>query len=320
MAAAASSGAGAGAVAFFNGAAGGEESMQQGSSSAKGSGNGTWVGHHPSVPYSMLLPELGYSLEALDAPDRPLEEVSFRDPSDDWKTPGAGRKESGERASEGRRRKGAVKGGPGKKSSEVAQKGGKASEGDGKSVKSGGAGKETRREVLLGGRRKLLGAWESRHRHSQGPRRRQPHSSSSENTTTRYNLPWMLPLQPPHMAMENLVDGFDQEPDEQPHVDLSDLKRRSKHTYGRLVSHLGMTRYVNGSERGSRERLVRQLAGRLMWVGVVPRYGSAVGEFGRALVPLMEVAGHLEASLESRAEGEVEAAPGMQQSGRKESA
>ncbi|GJP86909.1 hypothetical protein CLOP_g16879 [Closterium sp. NIES-67] len=107
------------------------------------------------------------------------------------------------------------------------------------------------------------------------------------------------------MAMENLVDGFDQEPDEQPHVDLSDLKRRSKHTYGRLVSHLGMTRYVNGSERGSRERLVRQLAGRLMWVGVVPRYGSAVGEFGRALVPLMEVAGHLEASLESRAEGEV---------------
>ncbi|CAI5473097.1 unnamed protein product [Closterium sp. Yama58-4] len=39
------------------------------------------------------------------------------------------------------------------------------------------------------------------------------------------------------------------------------------------------------------------MRGRGVRVGVVARYGSAVGEFGRALVPLMEVAGHLEGSL-----------------------
>ncbi|CAI5962339.1 unnamed protein product [Closterium sp. NIES-64] len=107
-------------------------------------------------------------------------------------------------------------------------------------------------------------------------------------------------VKPRHTAMDNLADGFAQEPDEQPPVDLSDLKRRSLHTYGRLTNHLGMTRYVGVSERRSRERLVRGMRGRGVRVGVVARYGSAVGEFGRALVPLMEVAGHLEGSLQAQ--------------------
>ncbi|CAI5471191.1 unnamed protein product [Closterium sp. Yama58-4] len=134
-------------------------------------------------------------------------------------------------------------------------------------------------------------------------------SSSSTTTSSRRRLPKMQPLQARQTTMDNLADGFTQEPDEQPPVDLSDLKRRSLHTYGRLTNHLGMTRYVGVSEGRSRERLVRGMRGRVVRVGVVAMYGSAVGEFGRALVPLMEVAGHLEDSLGPQVDAEAE--PGI---------
>ncbi|CAI5521718.1 unnamed protein product [Closterium sp. Naga37s-1] len=318
-----------------------------GSNNKGSSSNGAaWAQYHASTDQSATGDNgLGYSLDALDAPesreslealdasDGPVvEPVRLRDPSDDWPPPGTGARaqeakaqeaKAGERAGRGVR----GGGGGGRERVEVGQTGGKVSGKGGTSVRGGGGGRESGRTVkvkVVSARRKLLGIWGSRQRHSRGRRTQQSHrrsssSSNAANTTTstssssssssssasvssrsKYHLPQMHTLQPRHTAMDNLADGFAQEADEQPPVDLSDLKRRSLHTYGRLTNHLGMTRYVGVSERRSRERLVRGMRGRGVRVGVVARYGSAVGEFGRALVPLMEVAGHLEGSLQAQ--------------------
>ncbi|CAI7833264.1 unnamed protein product [Closterium sp. NIES-53] len=295
------------------------------------SNGGAWAQYHVTMDQHATGDNgLGYSLDALDAPealeasDGPvMEPVRLRDPSDDWTPPGTGAKAQEAKAGERAGRGVTGGGGGGRERVEVGLKGGKVSGKGGTRVRGGGGGRESGRKVevkVVSVRRKLLGIWGSRQRHSRGRRTQQSHrrsssSSNAANTTTfttssssasvssrsKYHLPQMHPLQPRHTAMDNLADGFAQEPDEQPPVDLSDLKRRSLHTYGRLTNHLAMTRYVGVSERRSRETLVRGMRGRRVRVGVVARYGSAVGEFGRALVPLMEVAGHLEGSLQAQA-------------------
>ncbi|CAI7859645.1 unnamed protein product, partial [Closterium sp. NIES-53] len=117
-------------------------------------------------------------------------------------------------------------------------------------------------------------------------------------------------------GFENQAVGFTDEFDEELH-DMTDIKRRENRVYGRFESAHAVARYLNLSDAASRARMAKgPKGGRVEKVGYVPRHNTYMGDFGEAVVPLMQAAVHLvrappsDPSKDTRGEGRVVFFPG----------
>ncbi|GJP47380.1 hypothetical protein CLOM_g6577 [Closterium sp. NIES-68] len=157
-------------------------------------------------------------------------------------------------------------------------------EGEEGEERAGHAGK--RRRLLATAEHKTAKPHKSTSSH---PKTTSPAAQSQSPPATQEQSP------PPARVsgFENQAPGFTDEFDEELH-DITDIKRRERRVYGRFESPLAVARYLNLSDASSRARLAQgRPGGRVEKVGYVPKYGSYMGEFGEAVVPLMEGAVHL---------------------------
>ncbi|CAI5463157.1 unnamed protein product [Closterium sp. Yama58-4] len=189
----------------------------------------------------------------------------------------------------------------------------------GYSADEGEEGEE--RGTYMGKRRRLLSASEHQTAkpHNPVPSHSKTKPSSTQSppaTPQQQQQQTALPIPMALWGFENAAPGFTDEFDEELH-DITDIKRRENRVYGRFESPHAVTRYLNLSDAESRARLAKgPLGGRVEKVGYVPRHGTYMGDFGEAVVPLMQAAVHLvrappsDPSKDTRGEGRVVFFPG----------